>query len=156
MGTNKGGSVKVKRKRAILVVMSLIILIALAFVASQGYDAQPRPTEIVGKNTFKQTMVEADGSVAHFYATGDQYFNYLHDENGYILLRDNGYLVYATNRNGRPTPTPIRYKDHRQKILALQKMTVSDIDFAKNPDLITSYPENSASTLYQVPLHPNQ
>lgn len=140
---------KVKRKRAILVVMSLIILIALAFVASQGYDAQPRPTEIVGKNTFKQTMVEADGSVAHFYATGDQYFNYLHDENGYILLRDNGYLVYATNRNGRPTPTPIRYKDHRQKILALQKMTVSDIDFAKNPDLITSYPENSASTLYQ-------
>ena len=54
--------------------------------------------EIVGKNTFRQTMVQADGVTVEFFASGDQYFNYLHDKDGYILLRHNGYLVYAKEK----------------------------------------------------------
>lgn len=120
-----------------------VLLLLLALLSFQGYYYQQPSAEIVGRNTFTQTMIEADGNEVSFYASGDENFNYLHDEDGYILLRDNGYLVYARNEGGRPTPTRVRYINGGEQKASLQKMVYSDIDFAANPDLITQYPQNS-------------
>ena len=37
------------------------------------------------------------------FASGDQYFNYLHDKDGYILLRHNGYRM-RQKKTGVPCP----------------------------------------------------
>jgi hypothetical protein len=44
-----------------------------------------------------QTVAQPDGTVLHLFATGDEYYNWLHDADGYVVVRDSqtGYLVYA-------------------------------------------------------------
>ncbi|MDD4316676.1 MAG: M6 family metalloprotease domain-containing protein, partial [Clostridia bacterium] len=127
------------------------LLLLLVFLSCQGYHNPQMPAEIVGRHTFTQTMVEADGNEVYFYASGDERFNYLHDESGYILLRENGFLVYAKNDKGRPIPTSVRYADSAERIASLEKMAYTDIDFESNPDLITEYPENSSPVLLNEP-----
>ncbi len=136
-----------KSCKNVKIIIFIAILVALAFFALQGYHLDRDSNEIIGKNTFVQTMVQADGSEVSFFASGDQYFNYLHDEEGHLLLRDDGYLVYAkSNNKGRPVPTQVRYTDPKDKVYSLQKMTYSDIDFSQNSDLLTDYPQSLQSS----------
>ncbi len=130
-----------------LITAFAVLLLLLVFLSCQGYNYPQTPSEIVGKNTFTQTMVEADGNEANFFASGDEKFNYLHDKDGYILLRDNGYLVYARNDEGRPQPTKVRYAAGAERINSLQKMVYSDINFSANPDLIAQYPQSASAPL---------
>lgn len=147
-----------KTYRKIHIALILIILLILAFFSLQSYSAYNYLNkEIVGKNTFTQSMVQADGTTVNFYASGDQHFNYLHDENGYILLRENGYLVYArSNHNGRPTPTQVKFTDNQAKINSLAKMVYSDINFQANPDLFTEYPQSASAPANQAPTDGNE
>ena len=48
------------------------------------------------------TVIQPDGVVLHCFASGDEFFNYLHDGNGYTIIQhpQTGYYVYAENRNG--------------------------------------------------------
>ena len=54
-----------------------------------------------------QTLTQPDGTVLHLFATGDEYYNRLHDANGFTVVRDpaTGYLVYAIKVDGRLQPT---------------------------------------------------
>ena len=54
-----------------------------------------------------QTLTQPDGSKLHCFATGDEYYNYLHDKDGYtiILNRETGYYVYATKDGEQLIPT---------------------------------------------------
>ncbi len=56
-----------------------------------------------------QTVTQPDGTVLHLFATGDEYYNRLHDAAGFTVVRDpaNGFLVYAAKVGGRLTPTPL-------------------------------------------------
>ena len=53
------------------------------------------------------TVTQPDGSVLHCFASGDEFFNYLHDENGYTIMRHpgTGYYVYAEKRDGKLVAT---------------------------------------------------
>ena len=47
-------------------------------------------------------MKQPDGTVLHLFATGDEYYNRLHDAAGFTVVRDaRGWLVYASKVNGR-------------------------------------------------------
>src|SRR6056297_1566894 len=54
-----------------------------------------------------QTLTQPDGTKVHCYASGDEYFHWLHDENGYPIVKnsENGYFVYAEARMGELVPT---------------------------------------------------
>ncbi len=54
-----------------------------------------------------QTLSQPDGTVVQLFATGDEFYNWLHDADGFVVVRDpaNGYLVYATKVAGRLEPT---------------------------------------------------
>ncbi|TAM45772.1 MAG: M6 family metalloprotease domain-containing protein, partial [Acidobacteria bacterium] len=54
-----------------------------------------------------QTLTQPDGTVVHLLATGDEYYNRLHDASGFTVVRDpdTGYLVYAMKIDGRLQPT---------------------------------------------------
>ena len=49
------------------------------------------------------TVTQPDGTVLHCFASGDEYFNYLHDDNGFTIMQHpkTGYYVYAEKRNGQ-------------------------------------------------------
>ena len=53
------------------------------------------------------TLTQPDGTVLHCYASGDEFFNYLHDENGFTIMRNpqTGFFVYADKRDGNLVAT---------------------------------------------------
>ena len=53
------------------------------------------------------TVTQPDGTVLHCFASGDEFFNYLHDSNGYTIIQhpQTGYYVYADIRDGHLVPT---------------------------------------------------
>ena len=54
-----------------------------------------------------KTLTQPDGTVLHCYASGDEYFNYLHDENGFTIMQhpETGFYVYADKRDGKLVAT---------------------------------------------------
>ena len=53
------------------------------------------------------TVNQPDGTVLHCFASGDEYFNYLHDKDGFTIMRhpQTGYYVYAEKRGGELVAT---------------------------------------------------
>ena len=54
-----------------------------------------------------KTLTQPDGSVLHCYASGDEFFNYLHDENGFTIMQhpQTGFYVYADKLDGKLVAT---------------------------------------------------
>ncbi len=54
-----------------------------------------------------QTLVQPDGQILECLASGDEYYHWLHDKDGYVIIRDaaTGYFVYAREINGDLVPT---------------------------------------------------
>ena len=53
------------------------------------------------------TLTQPDGTVLHCFASGDEFFNYLHDENGFTIMQhpQTGFYVYADKRDGQLVAT---------------------------------------------------
>jgi M6 family metalloprotease-like protein len=77
---------------------TLLLLGLLAFLGAQGSYLRNVP----------QTLTQPNGAVVHCYASGDEYYHWLHDEQGFTIVRDRktGYFCYATLTNGELQPTP--------------------------------------------------
>ncbi len=55
------------------------------------------------------TVIQPDGSTIECFASGDEYFNWLHDEAGYtIIAGDDGYYYYGTVQGDFVIPTSYR------------------------------------------------
>ncbi len=54
-----------------------------------------------------QTLTQPDGKIIHCFATGDEFYNWLHDENQFTIIQSNdGYYYYAAlNEKGNLIPT---------------------------------------------------
>ena len=50
-----------------------------------------------------QVIHQPDGTELHLFATGDEFYNWLHDADGYTIIQDhsNGYYYYAVLENGK-------------------------------------------------------
>ncbi len=128
-----------------LAVMLLAILPTLFTTSAQG-------EEIFGKYTFHREL-EINGKNVSFFESGDEYFRYYHDEEGYVLVKKDGGLFYAENNNGRPAPTNVSVTAHDYRINNLEKMGGWDVDFAEHPDLLTSYETPGAEVVEKAPLY---
>lgn len=52
------------------------------------------------------TLTQPDGEKVFCFASGDEFFNYLHDKNGYTIIQhDNGYYYYAKKENEKIVPS---------------------------------------------------
>ncbi len=55
-----------------------------------------------------QEVRQPDGTLVHLFATGDEYYNRLHDAAGFTVVRDDrGWLVYASKADGRLRATAL-------------------------------------------------
>ncbi|MFI5165773.1 MAG: M6 family metalloprotease domain-containing protein [Thermoanaerobaculales bacterium] len=88
-----------------------------------------------------QTVTQPDGSVVHLFASGDEYYNRLHDAGGYTVVRDpdTGYLVYAVKADGQLLPSGLVVSQVDPAALGLQPNLLPDARFL--PDPKAQYPE---------------
>ncbi|MBE0639957.1 MAG: M6 family metalloprotease domain-containing protein [Bacteroidales bacterium] len=72
-----------------------ILLLALLLVA------QISTLQAAWLNFEPQTIEQPDGTIINCYATGDEFYNWLHDENGFTIIKDHqtGYYVFADLQN---------------------------------------------------------
>jgi len=56
---------------------------------------------------FPVEVVQPDGSVVNCFATGDEFYNWLHDEGGFTIIQntETGWYVYGKKENGRILPS---------------------------------------------------
>lgn len=54
-----------------------------------------------------RTLVQPNGDTLHCFVTGDEFYHYLHDADGYTIVKnpETGYFVYASRKDGRVVPT---------------------------------------------------
>jgi M6 family metalloprotease-like protein len=82
--------------------MSRHYLLAIILSACTSITAQSAPLKFV-----PQTLVQPDGDTLHVFASGDEFYNWVHDKDNYTILRDpvSGYFVYAAVEQGKLVPT---------------------------------------------------
>lgn len=53
------------------------------------------------------TLVQPNGQVIHCFVSGDEFFNYYHDADGYTIIMNNetGYYTYGIEQNGQVVPS---------------------------------------------------
>ncbi len=89
--------------RVLRLVAIIPALVAALVVGSAAFDVSAAPVR------FKPlTLSQPDGSPVSLFITGDEFYRYLHDENGYPIVRDDeGWLVYVQERGVVPVPSTV-------------------------------------------------
>ncbi len=79
-----------------------LLVVLVCFPVSEAQAAYLRDVPVA----FRQP----DGTVLSCYVSGDEFFNWAHDRDGYPIMRDpsSGFYVYATVVDGVPVPTHLR------------------------------------------------
>ena len=85
-------------KKILLRLIFFILLISPAMLSAAWLEDVP------------QTLKQPDGSVIHCLATGDEYYNWLHDENDFTIIQSptDGYYYYAVLQDGKLVPSHFR------------------------------------------------
>jgi len=69
-----------------------------------------------------QKVVQPDGSVLELLASGDEFFSYLHDANGYTIIQGaDGYYYYAIRESEKVVPSTYRVDSYNPAALGLEK-----------------------------------
>ena len=78
-----------------------VLLIAACFCYIYGFTAYLRDIPV--------TVTQPDGTVLHCFASGDEFFNYLHDKQGYTIIQHpvTGYYVYADKQDNKLVATDL-------------------------------------------------
>ena len=78
-------------------ILSTILLIAFAIGSILAAPLKNVPC----------TLVQPNGEVIHCFVSGDEFFNYYHDANGYTIIMDTetGYYTYGIEQNGQVVPS---------------------------------------------------
>ena len=83
------------------------MLTAIVAVAAM---ATPERTSAAYLENAPQEFVQPDGTRVRCLATGDEHYHWLHDDHGFVIVRDpaTGFFVYADKAAGRLMPTACR------------------------------------------------
>ena len=69
-----------------------------------------------------QTVKQPTGEIVRCYASGDEYFSWLHDKDGFTIVQDEkGFYVYAARANGLLVPTDNVVGKSDPQYLGMQK-----------------------------------
>jgi M6 family metalloprotease-like protein len=100
-------------------ILFLIICLLINALTDLNLSAAPLHFEPVSKSL-------PDGSVINIFISGDEFFNYLHDSNGFPLGKgDDGYYYYLIQKGDNFIPTTYRYAtEDPYKIAGMKKVTI--------------------------------
>jgi M6 family metalloprotease-like protein len=90
------------------------------------------------------SITQPNGQIVKCYVSGDEYFNYIHDSEGYLIVKDlnSGYYTYAVQEKDKFYPTEyIVGKDTPEGKGLPNKIDFSKIDIAKLREKFTDKSE---------------
>ncbi len=79
--------------------VKILLAILIFFMGYQSYAAW--------LNRIPEIITQPDGTVIHCFATGDEYYNWLHDAEGFTIIQNhtNGYYYYAILNGDQLVPS---------------------------------------------------
>ncbi|MDO8490842.1 MAG: hypothetical protein Q7T04_02360, partial [Dehalococcoidia bacterium] len=85
-----------------LLLGTLLSLVTFVIALALALSVSAAPLEDV-----PQTIVQPDGEELHVFATGDEFYHWLHDQNGYVIVQnaETGFFVYAIEKAGDIVPS---------------------------------------------------
>ncbi len=124
-----------KSKKILMIAMVMLVCAIMACLSvnfNEEKDIQAGELNSdydYGEFTFLREMQLSSGQRAYYYESGDEYYSYLHDSDGYVLLKDeeNATLEYAISNGGIPVSSGVSYADGDKLDNAL-KMQIGDVD----------------------------
>lgn len=118
----------------------LLLLLVLCFALQQNIFAdnvQNQPYQIKQPN----------GEVINCFVSGDEYFNWLHDAEGFTIIQDtDGYYYYGKQQGEIVVPTGYRVNETNPELLGLRKWAkISKQEYDRRKDFYTINQDNTAS-----------
>lgn len=106
-------------RRLLTLAISLLLFCAAPSVEAAYFENIPR------------SLLQPNGDTLHCFATGDEFYHFLHDADGYtIVQRSDGYFVYAAQENGHIVPTEFIAGKVSPRAVGLQPhLTISKEDY---------------------------
>ncbi|HCC34298.1 MAG TPA: hypothetical protein DEQ02_01165, partial [Ruminococcaceae bacterium] len=143
---------KTNKKAFKLTVKVLITLMLTAFSLCFFFTGEAFAAPL---SDVPMSLTQPDGSTLECFASGDEYFNYLHDADGNLIMQnpDTGYYVYASIYPGGKLTASIKiamddgyFYNRSSRTRAISKISsngigVEDVDFSVNSDLISQLEE---------------
>ena len=82
-------------------------------------------------------VTQPDGTVIECYVSGDEFFNWIHDEDGYSIVKgSDGYYYYATKKEGIIVPSGYRVKSVNPGNVGIKKwIKISSDQYQKKKEL---------------------
>jgi hypothetical protein len=92
-------------------------------------------------------VTQPDGAVINCFVSGDEYFNWLHDADGYTIIQaSDGYYYYGIRQNDLVIPSQYKVNQVDPRSLNLQKwVKVSREEYQRRKNFYTSNNDNSTS-----------
>ena len=103
-------------------IISAIILLLISVIANAAWI-----------DNIPMTVYQPDGAKIDCFASGDEYFNRLHDSDGYTIIQSqNGYYYYAEEKAGKLIPSAISASSKNTvKSLLTPNLSVSKAEYAR-------------------------
>ena len=117
----------------LVVAICAIALLSIDFNATRVIEAgELKENFDYGEFTFLRDMKLASGKTAYYYESGDEYYSYAHDNEGYVLVKDEdkGTLEYAVNDGGKPVSSGVSYGSEPSELSKIVRMLGNDIDLS--------------------------
>ena len=94
------------------------MLLILAVTISCSFNA-----DAAFLQNIKQTIIQPDGTKLECFATGDEFYSWLHDANDYTIIQnpETGFYVYADKIGDELVPTSLIFGKEEPQSLNLQK-----------------------------------
>ena len=96
------------------------------------------------------TITQPDGVILHCFVSGDEYFNWIHDKDGYTIIQDSstGFYTYAIASFGLPMPSRYIVGQADPATLGLEKHVLPAAD--RMPALTAAFPGGSPRNPDQI------
>jgi hypothetical protein len=93
-------------KASILRKSAVALLVVLAFFLAAGTRTNCFAAFLRNQPV---TVTQPEGETLQLFASGDERYNWLHDQNGFVVIQDaNGVYTYARREAGRVVPSELR------------------------------------------------
>ncbi|MDR0696945.1 MAG: M6 family metalloprotease domain-containing protein [Christensenellaceae bacterium] len=135
--------------KKIILLQILIFALIIAFCVSPLQDSTNTTTDF-GLYTYDRHFL-IDGIDYNILQSGESDFQYYHDTNGFVLLKESNGIYYATLDNaGRVISSGVDIiKSSNLKIAAVNKITRYQIDTVKNSEFVLEYINNDTSGILE-------
>jgi M6 family metalloprotease-like protein len=92
-------------------------LVLLAFLTIAYFFGSAAPFRFL-----PHTITQPDGEVINCYVSGDEYYNWIHDKNGYTIIQaSDGYYYYATSQDSKIIASKFKVNKVDPETLGIEK-----------------------------------